>query len=72
MTAVAKKIEQEMRDLPLEDMLALHEQLIASIGEKEDATPLDPVFKKEIQRRVEEVDSGKVDGVDPFKALKEM
>ena len=72
MTAIAKKIEQEMRDLPLDDMLALHEQLIASIHEKEDTQPLDSAFREEIQRRVKQIDSGKAEGVDPFKALKEM
>ena len=72
MTAMAKKIEQEMRQLPLDDMLALHEQLIASIHEREDAQPLDPAFKEEIQRRVKEIDSGNAEGVDPFKALEEM
>lgn len=69
---MAKKIEQEMRQLPLDDMLALHEQLIASIHEREDAQALDPAFKEEIQRRVKEIDSGKAEGVDPFKALEEM
>jgi hypothetical protein len=70
MTAMAKKIEQEIRHLPLEDMLLLHEHLLASIHEKEEA--LDPAFREEIQRRVKEIDSGKAKGVDPFKALKEM
>jgi putative addiction module component (TIGR02574 family) len=72
MTAVAKRIEQEIRQLPLEDMLVLHEHLVASIHEKEDAAPLDPAFRDEIQRRVKEIDSGKADGVDAFEALKEM
>jgi putative addiction module component (TIGR02574 family) len=72
MTAMAKKIEQEMRQLPLDDMLALHEQLIASINEKEDSQPLEPAFKEEVQRRVKEIDSGKAKGVDAFKALEDM
>lgn len=72
MTAAAKRIEQEIRQLPLEDMLALHEQLVASIHEKEDTQKLDPVFRKEIGRRVKEIDSGKAKGSDAFSALKEM
>ena len=72
MTAVAKKIEQEMQHLPLEDLLVLHEHLIVSIHEKEDTQQLDPAFRHEIRRRVQEVDSGKAEGVDAFEALKEM
>jgi hypothetical protein len=53
-------------------MLALHEQLVASINDREDKQPLEPAFKEEIQRRVKEIDSGKATGVDPFKALKDM
>jgi putative addiction module component (TIGR02574 family) len=72
MTAAAKKIQQEIRQLPLEDMLVLHEHLVESIHAKEDTQQLDPVFRDEIQRRVKEVDSGKAEGVDAFEALKEM
>jgi len=72
MTAVAKRIEMEIQQLPLEDMLVLHEHLVASIHEKEDTQPLDPAFRDEIQRRVKEVDSGKAKGFDAFEALKEM
>jgi len=64
MTATAKRIEQEIRDLPLEDMLVLHDQLVTSIHEKEEAHKLDPAFREEIQRRVKEIDSGKAEGVD--------
>jgi len=72
MTAVAKRIEMEIQQLPMEDMLVLHEHLVASIHEKEDTRPLDPAFRDEIQRRVKEVDSGKAKGVDAFEALEEM
>jgi hypothetical protein len=72
MTATAKKLEQEIRQLPLEDMLALHESLTASIHEREDGKPLDPAFREEIQKRIEEIDSGKAEGVDPFQTLKGM
>jgi putative addiction module component (TIGR02574 family) len=72
MTAIARKIEREIRQLPLEDMLVLHEHLIASIREKEDDQKLDPAFRAEIQRRVDEIDSGNAEGVDAFQALKEM
>jgi Putative addiction module component len=72
MTAATKRIQQEIRQLPLEDMLVLHEHLVASIHEKEDTQQLDPAFRDEIQQRVKEVDSGKAEGVDAFEALKEM
>jgi hypothetical protein len=70
MTAAAKKIEEEIQQLELEDMLALHEHLISSIHEKERA--LDPLFREEIQRRIREIDAGQAEGVDPFQAVKEM
>jgi hypothetical protein len=72
MTATAKRIEQEIRELPLEDMLVLHDQLVASIHEKEEAQKLDPAFREEIQRRVKEIGSGTAEGVDALQALKEM
>jgi len=72
MTAAAKRIEQEIRQLPLEEMLILHEHLVASIHEKEDTQELDPAYCEEIQRRVKEIDSGKVEGIDAFQALNEM
>ena len=37
MTAAAKIIEQQIRDLPLEDMLTIHAQLVTSIHAKEDS-----------------------------------
>jgi len=72
MTATAKRIEQEIRELPLEDMLVLHDQLVTSIHEKEEAQKLDATFREEIQRRVKEIDSGAAEGVDALQALKEM
>jgi len=72
MTAIAKKIEAEIQRLPLDDMLALHEHLIVSIHESEEARRLDPAFSRDIQRRVHEIDSGKVQGTDARKALRGM
>ena len=71
MTA-AKKIEQELGQLPLEDLLALHENIITSIHQREDAGQLDPAFQREVLRRVQEIDSGTVEGADAFHALKQM
>lgn len=72
MTAVAQRIEKEIQQLSLEEMLALHEKLLVSIGEKENAERLDPAYVDELQRRIREIDSGKVEGVDAFRALDEM
>ncbi len=72
MTAIAKEIEGQIQHLPLEDMFARHERLIVSIHESEEARRLDPDFRREIQRRVEEIDSGKVQGTDALEALEKM
>lgn len=72
MTAAAKIIEEQIRELPLEDMLTIHERLVTSIHAKEDSQGLDPAFRDEIQRRIVEIDSGKAVGVDAFEALKKM
>lgn len=72
MTAVARKIEQEIRELPLDDLIVLHEHLTASIHEKEDDEKLDPAFREEIQRRIDQINSGEAQGMDAFQALGEM
>jgi hypothetical protein len=46
--------------------------LIVTIHESEEARTLDPAFRAEIQRRVDEIDSGKVQGTDALEALKQM
>jgi hypothetical protein len=72
MTAVAQRIEKEIENLSLEDMLVLHQHLVTSIHQLEDSQHLDPAFRAEIQQRLEEIDSGGAKGVDAFDALKEM
>ena len=72
MTATATKIEQELRRLPMEDLLAIHDHLVASIHERKEAERLDPAFREDVRRRVEEIDSGKATRVEAFEALKKM
>jgi putative addiction module component (TIGR02574 family) len=72
MTVIAQRIEKDIRELSLEEMLALHETLLASIDEKENAQNLDPAYADEIRRRITEIDSGKTEGTDAFQSLKEM
>jgi hypothetical protein len=72
MTVAATKIEEELRQLPTEDLMAIHERLVVSIHEREEAEPFDPAFGEEIRRRVEEIDCGKTEGSEAFDALKKM
>jgi len=72
MTAIAKKLGKEIQHLALEDMLALHEHLIVSIHQREEARSLDPAFRNDIQRRIDEIDSGRVQGTDALESLKNM
>ena len=72
MTATATKIEQELRRLPMEDLLAIHDLLVVSIHEREETKRLDPAFREEVRRRVEEIDSGKTTGAEAFETLKKM
>jgi hypothetical protein len=72
MTDAARKIQQAMRELPLDDMLALHEHLVLSIHEREASDRLDPNFRNEILKRIDQIESGNVKGTDAFEALKGM
>ena len=71
-TAIAQRIENEIPQLSLEEMMALHAKLLASIGKMENTQKLDPSYVNEIQRRIAEIDTGKVEGTDAFQSLKEM
>ena len=72
MTAVAQKFEREIRQLPLSDLLEIHQQLLVSIREREEAEAVEPAFAADIARRIREIDSGVVVGVDALEAVKEM
>jgi len=53
----------------LEDLLTLHENILASIHAREDAGQVDVAFHADILRRVKEIESGNVEGLDAFEAL---
>ena len=72
MSATAEKLAQEISQLSTEDMLALHTQLLQALYARQDSEELDPAFRDDIARRIDEIDSGKVTGVDAFEALKRM
>ena len=72
MSAATEKIEQAIRELPIKEMVSMHEHLIATIHDKAEAEGLEPAFRQDIARRVKEIETGKVKGVDAFRALKKM
>ena len=71
-TATAQKIEQEIKELSLPDLVALYPSLVEAMYAKEDAEGLDPAFRNDILRRIDEIDAGRAEGVDAFKALNEL
>ena len=71
-TATARKIEQEIKELSLQDLVALYPRLVEAMYAKEDDEGLDPAFRNDILRRIDEIDAGRAEGVDAFKALNEL
>lgn len=72
MTTTTLKIARDIKELPIMEMVALHEELIATIHKKREEEGLDPVQVKELKHRVAEVKSGKARGIDARRALKRM
>ncbi len=72
MSAATENIERAIRELPVDEMVSMHEHLIAAIHEKADAEGLDPAFREAVARRVLEIDAGTAKGVDAFEALRKM
>lgn len=72
MTIATSKIESQIRRLPAEDMLLLHERLILAFHKKEEGRGIELTYQKDIKRRVLEIKSGRAKGGDAFKALKKM
>jgi len=70
MTAIAEKLAKEIAQLSPEEILDLHAHLLKVFYTKQET--LDPAFRDEIVRRIEEIDSGEVLGVDAIDALKDM
>jgi len=68
----AEKLERAIRNLPVEEMVSVHERLIAAIHDKADTQGLDPAFRDEIERRVREIDAGTAKSVDALRALDKM
>jgi putative addiction module component (TIGR02574 family) len=72
MSVATEKIERAIRKLPVDEMISMHEHLIASLHDKADAEGLDPAFRQEVARRVKEIDAGTAKGEDAFRALEKM
>lgn len=72
MSLATEKIEQAMRRLPVEELVSMHENLIATIHDKADAEGLDPAFREKIARRVKEIDAGTAKGTDALRSLRKM
>lgn len=58
MTKAAEQIAEEFRQLPVEEMLALHTRLTETIQEREDAQGIEPAFREDINRRIREIGKG--------------
>ncbi len=72
MSNLTNELKKQIQELPLSDMIELHESLIATIQEREDKEGLDPMYKAELVRRVNDIKSGSVKGVNAFTSLEEM
>jgi putative addiction module component (TIGR02574 family) len=63
MTATAKQLEVEMRKLPIEDLIELHERLIETVHRAVEELGLSPEWRDEIARRIKDIDEGRVTGI---------
>lgn len=72
MNATVAQLERSIRELPLEERVALHERLVATILDAEEAKGLEPGFRRDLEGRVKEVRAGKAEGVDALRALTRM
>jgi len=71
-SVASEKLEQAIRDLPVEQMVLVHEHLIMTIHDKADTQGLDPAFREEIEQRIKDIDAGNAKGVNAFRALRTM
>jgi hypothetical protein len=72
MSVATEKIARAIQKLPMEQMLMMHEDLIAVIHDKAESQGLDPEFRKEIEQRIKDIDAGKAKGADAIRALRKM
>ena len=71
MLTLSPKVEQEVLLLPSDERLALIDKLIASLNLPTQAD-IDKLWAKEAERRIAELDSGKVQGISGEKVFAEI
>ncbi len=71
MTDVAKKLAEEALLLPREDRAELVDRLLQSLNIPTQ-TEIDQRWKKEVEKRVEEYESGKVEGIEGEQVFSEI
>ena len=72
MASEGQRVGEWIRSLPLEDLVDLHSQLTMAIYEREDTEGLDPGFWPQIQRRIQQINAGTVQGGEAFSTLVKM
>ena len=71
MITLSPKIEQEVLLLPSDERLALIDRLIASLNLQTHAD-IDKMWAKEAERRIKELDEGKVQGIPGEKVFADL
>ena len=69
MSPTAHKIEEEFRSLGEDERMLLHARLTTILIEDERTGELTPEWREELNRRVDDVMSGREQGVDAFAVL---
>ena len=61
-----------MERLSVDEMVDLHEELIDRIHARSTKTSDDAAFRNTLERRIEEMESGQVKGIDASEVLKRL
>ncbi len=72
MSPRTQAIEQEIKELSLDEMVVLYDHLMATIQERESAEGLDEERKETIERRTKEIDAGSVEGQEAFSVIDQL
>ena len=71
MSPLVNKLKKEVEQLSMDEMVDLHENLIDRIHEQSTASH-DSAFRATLERRVEELQSGAVKGIDAMQVLRSL
>lgn len=72
MTGEGKNIASRLWELPVDDLVDIHSQLLAAIYAKDGEECFDAERRATIQRRIAEIDAGEVEPLDAFGELARM